>query len=175
MKFRFLASLLIASNLIAQTVPSLSDLDPSIPLFNQTSYWYISGGFAAIIPKLSIGFRFQKERWGGDASLTEATLPPNVFSQSLQYTHLYYPKPNLSSESYLGLSTALHYTFGKYPVGQSSNLSLGAVTGYQFRIRNHFHFIEGKLGFPLIWLDGHRLHLNTHFIPIPSLSYGISF
>lgn len=138
---------------------------------NHDNYWYVSGGLAAIVPKVSLGYRFQREKFGSDISFTEATIPPEFFSQALQLNQVFYPSPNINSEWYIGVSEGVHYFFGKYPVGVGWDASVGMVVGYQFKPKERRrHFIEGKLGVPI------RISLQAakYPVPIPSISYGIS-
>ena len=141
------------------------------PSANHDDYWYVSGGFAVIAPKVSLGYRFQRGKFGGDISITEAAIPPVFFSQGIQFNQLHYPRPNLDGQWYIGIGEGIHYVIGDYPVGGFLDISIAAVGGYQFKPNQRRHFIEGKIGVPLTAsVNGAKFP-----IPVPSISYGVSF
>lgn len=149
----------------------LPEVLPETPSIHSDGYWYISGGVAAIAPKISVGYRFQRGKFGGDISVTEATIPPVFFSQGLQINQLFYPKPDLKKEVYFGVSEGIHYVLGEYPVGAFWEASVGILGGYQFQTQHRRHFVELKVGVPLrISIEGAK-----YPVPVPSISYGVSF
>lgn len=136
-----------------------------------TSFWYGSGGVAAIVPKATIGFRHQYGHGGLDLSLTGAYLPSPCQDHSLGLSvhPLYFPFPKLARQFYLGGSLGVHLngtTLESSSLWYFPNFSAGVVCGYQYKRGSHFHFIELKCGAPIN---------SNYFVPIPSLSYGISF
>ena len=145
---------------------------------DRDGYWYLSGGLAFMAPKITVGYRFQRGCFGSDLSFTEAVLPPQVFSQGLQWNQLCYPHPNLEGQSYFGISEGVHLIIlaGKELRGVEFDLSIGAVAGHQFRTKRHRHFLEGKLGVPLrASFCGIMYHHAKYPFLVPSVSYGISF
>lgn len=170
---RLLQGLFLASALSVSAVdlPEITPvLPPEIAPENHDGYWYVSGGLVVIAPKISVGYRFQRGNFGGDISFTEATIPPEFFSQGLQINQLYYPKPDLKKEAYFGISEGLHYVVWKYLAGGLWEASLGLVGGYQFQTERRRHFIEGKMGFPF------QISKAAKYpVPVPSIAYGVSF
>ncbi len=128
----------------------------------KNGYFYLSGGFAGVLPKASLGYRYQEKKHGGDISQTLAYFP-NVWSTGLQYNYLYFPKPNPNSQMYLGAGLGAHLFSDPFNGKIGGAFSYAFVTGYQFRPKNVTQFVELKLG------------MNSLLLPIPSLSYGVSF
>ena len=143
-----------------------NDLSDDSPPSDEANYWYASAGAVFVVPKLAIGHRYQNGKIGGDVSLTYA-----LVSSGLQYNFLFFPKPNIKKEWYLGLSGGAHILMSD---NDSRKLipSVGILSGFQFMTKRHFHFIELKFGGPLnydAWTD------SSLPVPFPSITYGVSF
>ncbi len=157
-----------------ENLPLLKINEPTAEEKNH--FRYVSFGTYVIVPTVGLGIRTQKGGQGNDFSFSYSYFPEMVPSSlGVQYSRLFYLKHNPQKEFYLGLTAAVNYTrfilFNTHSVLFASG---GGMLGYQFKTKDHTHFIELKGNIPLIYSEHGDIDLVLG-IPLPSLSYGVSF
>ncbi len=143
------------------------------PVIECDQYWYVAGGIVYIAPSASLGYRFQRGKFGGDTSLSVAILPYELIGSTFQISQLYYPRPNINHEWYVGVKEGVCYVHSNMPYPFDGHLwdgFVGVVGGYQFRSKKHFHFIQGDIAFPI------ETSIDEGYpFPMVSISFGASF
>lgn len=164
MKSTFLIPLLLAAEMLCADSSSLT-IDPPSSEFLKNRHVYFDLGTMYILPQLGVGFRQQNGYWGYDLALKGSAIPLAIgcgpMGQSAVWLPwvsggarlLYYPKPNLESQWYIGAGVTSPYFAMVWP-----NLVFGK--SYQKATeKNQF------------WQIGTDLILDSS-VPVVSFSYG---
>ncbi|MEI6242775.1 MAG: hypothetical protein WCP39_05150 [Chlamydiota bacterium] len=144
------------------------------------------GPLPLLVPSFGIGYRHQKNHWGGDVALDVSTI---YYATTLKITpaFLYYPTVNLASEFYAGFGLDLGAFFGKDYYNWFSNhhvlgyTSPTLILGKKYRNKaGKNRFFEARIGFPTIGFElfkGNKFNQDDQvlYYPIVYLKYGIEF
>lgn len=137
-------------------------------------YLDIGAGPLIPLPTVGVGYRTQSIHHGFDmAARFSSIILVDQFKASALY--LYYPKPDLDEEFYIGLGGASFWVFPISKGHSSWGFSGEWVFGKQFRnARCLRRFWQIQTGFPSYFcqeFDGRHMF----YIPLPIFSYGFIF
>jgi hypothetical protein len=135
---------------------------------------YVDLGLGPLVPAptIGVGYRLQSEKQGFDLAARLSTVVVwNVFKLSALY--LYYPRPNLDSQFYVGLGGATEW------VHWSSEVHWGVsaewIVGKQFTNRScQRRFWQIQTGLPTYFFQPIDAHY-WNILPFATFSYGFIF
>lgn len=174
MKSNFFVLFISIFGIVFADAPDCST-EPVTPVRQNTTYLSLGFGPIFLVPVLGINQRIQSGHHGADFSFQFSTIIEGSYLKTNLLYH-YYFKPNLRSQSYLGVGMGPGCLFTDNKTYYT--LSPGLVFGKQYQNEtSNSRFIQAQLSIPTFYLKQSKSfkHIKMFEYPLLVLTYGLGF
>ena len=155
---------------LCASVSLFADEQPEVTRVDQSYGYYAFGVGFPLIFSIDVGKRVQHNHVGWEAGI--GVVPFIIINEvHVYFSNLYYPRPNLKSQYYLGISAEFGHIFDVfYNPGSAPLFTPKLLLGKEFTTKkNKKRFIQINLG------AAHLTRVGVRIFPDISLKYAIEF